>query len=941
MLLDKPIKIKITTARSGFYDDEEYIVESVELLDGDNYGLVTVDSADHEINVIAKNEYFDLALRKSITSISYADSDDSKITEDETKDRVPEVITTDLLANKNTTANYNHVKNHVSAFASQEVIFTLRVYNEGEIDGYAQEITDYLPEGLEFVDDEFNNERGWKLDTNDKTSRTVRTTKLSKEENSEENLIKARDKVTGDLDYKEIQIKCKISDDVATKTVLTNIAEISKSIANNRTSETVDIDSETNNVIVPKSSEEMSDYKEDKLTNDRNTYVPGQEDDDDFEKLIVEEFDLALRKYITAVNDEELLKEHTEDEIANNVKDTIYEREPVVNVDSLKDGSSTTATYTHTKEPVEVSAYDIVTYTLEVYNEGTVSGYASLIKDDIPEGLEFVTYTEGDGSTNDIYRWKMVDENDNEVTDPAKAKYVVSDYLSKANEVSENGNLINAYDPSTMSTVDSKYVRVAFRVVCKQDYPKAIKNEAQISEDSDESGKPVKDRDSTPNEWKGEDDEDVEYVRVTYMDLALRKFITAVKDEVTGEEKEVTTRIPQVDASALISETGTTAKYTHPKDPVLVHTTDVVTYTLRVYNEGSKDGYATQIKDDIPDGLEFLPDNETNKEYEWKLVDENDNVVTDISKAKYVVTNYLSKDNETDEGQNLMKAFDKETMKTPEYKDVKIAFKVVEPSTSDRILINYAQISEQTDGKGVHREDRDSVPNVWQGEDDEDIEKVRVQYFDLALRKWVTKAIVIQNGAENVTETGHHAEDDPEEVVKVDLKKSKLNSVVVKFEYQIRITNEGEIAGYAKEIKDHIPDGLRFEAADNQNWVQLDDKTIATDELKDTLLQPGESAEVTVVLTWINSETNMGVKVNIAEISKDYNDYGTPDIDSTPDNEVPGEDDIDDAPVMLTVKTGANDLRYIGIALGVLAILGLGVSLIRDEVNKSRGKKSE
>lgn len=238
------------------------------------------------------------------------------------------------------------------------------------------------------------------------------------------------DKVTGELDYKEIQIKCKISDDVKAKTVLTNIAEISRSKANNRTSETIDRDSVTNNVEVPETPEEMSNYQEDNLTDDRNTYIPGQEDDDDFEKLIVEEFDLALRKYIVAVNDEELLKQRTEDEENNqntedetdiiDDNDTIYEREPIVNVDSLKDGSSTTATYTHTKEPVEVSVGDIVTYTLEVFNEGTVSGYASLIKDDIPEGLEFVTYTEGDGSTNDIYRWKMVDENDNEVTDPKR-----------------------------------------------------------------------------------------------------------------------------------------------------------------------------------------------------------------------------------------------------------------------------------------------------------------------------------------------------------------------------------------------------------------------------------------------------------------------------------------------------------------------------------------
>ena len=929
MLLDNPIKIKVTTARSGQYDDEKYIVESVELTEGDNYGLVTVDGADNEIDVIAKNEYFDLALRKSITTVSYSDSEDSKITQDETKDRVPDVKTGDLLANKTTTATYNHVKNCVRAYASQDVVFTLRVYNEGEIDGYAQEITDYLPEGLEFVEDEFNNERGWKLDSENK--RVVRTTKLSKEENVEKNLIKAKDKVTGELDYKEIEIKCRISKDVPAKTVLTNIAEISKSIANNRTSETIDRDSVTNNVKVPETSKEMSDYNKDKLSDNRNNYVPGQEDDDDFEKVIVEEFDLALRKYITAVNDEELLKEHSKEETKQE-QDVTYERAPRVNVDSLKDGSNTTATYTHTKEPVEVSVGDIVTYTLQVYNEGTVSGYASLIKDDIPEGLEFVPYVDGDGSINDTYKWKMVDENNQEVTDPSKAKYVISDYLSKANEKTDEANLIKAFDPDTMDTLDSKYVKIAFKVICKQDYPKIIENQAQIADDTDESGKPVTDRDSTPNEWKGEDDEDVEYVKVTYMDLALRKFITGVNKE------EVTSRIPQVDATTLINETGTTATYNHPKDPVLVHTNDIITYTIRVYNEGSKDGYATEIKDDIPEGLEYLPDNEINQEYEWRLVDENDNEVTDVSKAKYVVTNYLSMENETNDRQNLMKAFGKETMTTPEYRDVKIAFKVTEPTTSDRILINYAQISEQTDKKGIHREDRDSTPNEWKGEDDEDIEKVRVLYFDLALRKWVTKAIVTQDGKTEVTPTGHQAEDNPEEVVKVDLKRSKINSVVVKFEYQIRVTNEGEVAGYAKEIKDRIPQGLKFDKADNPNWAEVKDGVITTNELQNTLLQPGESAEVTVILTWVNSETNMGVKVNVAEISEDYNDYGTPDIDSTPNNNVSGEDDIDDAPVMLTVKTGVQDFKYILICLGVFAILALGVNSIKKNYKKTKSK---
>ena len=994
MLLDAPIKLKVTTNTTGKFDDEKYIVESVELVDDENHGLVTFDYNENKIVVTAKNEYFDLALRKSITSVAYPDTNEGEITEEETKDRIPEVITDGINEGPNgedpteTTAVYNHKKNPVRAYKEQEVIYTLRVYNEGEIDGYAEEITDHLPEWLEFVDDDFNKERGWSLDENDETGRTVRTKNLSKayaDENGVDNLIKAKNKVTGDLDSKEIQIKCRVSEKAKLKTVLTNIAEISLSKADDRTSETVDRDSVTNNVKIPETSEEMSKYKDDELN---KTYVPGQEDDDDFEKVIVEAFDLSLRKYITAVNDEQMLKDNTDTEdkkqntqdknnestkdensentedknkVTNNEstnnettkdegqektddsqegnnndeeqKDTVddnsadlkYAREPLINIKDLRDKPDdvTTATYTHTKEPVEVSVDDIVTYTISVYNEGTVSGYASLIKDDIPEGLEYVK----DSEINKKFNWKLLDENNKETDDVKKAKYIVSDYLSK-----ENGddNILNAFNGEKL---DTKYVQVDFKVICKQDWAKIIKNEAQISDDQDDRGKPVRDRDSTPNEWKGEDDEDVEYIRVTYMDLALRKFITGVNKQI------ITDRIPEVDATALKNKENTTADYKHTKEPVIVHTNDTVIYTIRIYNEGSKDGYATQIKDDIPEGLEFIPYNETNKMYEWKMLDAEGKETLDVSKVKSVVTHYCSKDKETEKRQNLMLAFERPdgtTFDTPEYKDVKIAFKVVEPTTSDRILINHAQISEQTDKKGIHREDRDSTPNEWKGEDDEDIEKVRVLYFDLALRKWVTNTMVTENGQTFVTETGHHAEDDPEEVVKVDLKKSKINSVVVKFEYKVRITNEGEIAGYAKEIKDRIPDGLEFEEADNPNWKMLEDGTVVTDELKDKLLQPGESAEVIIVLKWINSPTNLGVKINFAEISKDHNDYGTPDIDSTPNNNVPGEDDIDDAPVMLTVKTGSQDLKYMLAILVVLTALVGSVSLLKKNLQKNK-----
>ena len=76
----------------------------------------------------------------------------------------------------------------------------------------------------------------------------------------------------------------------------------------------------------------------------------------------------------------------------------------------------------------------------------------------------------------------------------------------------------------------------------------------------------------------------------------------------------------------------------------------------------------------------------------------------------------------------------------------------------------------------------------------------------------------------------------------------------------------------------------------------------------------------------------MGLKDNWAEISKDYNDYDAPDIDSTPNNDKKGEDDIDDAPVILQVQTG-EVVRNIALTIGCLTILLGGISLIKKYVD--------
>ena len=430
-------------------------------------------------------------------------------------------------------------------------------------------------------------------------------------------------------------------------------------------------------------------------------------------------------------------------------------------------------------------------------------------------------------------------------------------------------------------------------------------------------------------------------------DLSLRKFITDVNDKAVNPSRE-----PVVDTTNLKEGTSTTATYNHPKDPVDVVNNDVVSYTLRIFNEGQINGYASIITDDIPDGLEFLPEHDINKEYRWVMYEELKNgtevedeskvvelningssevkkyvETKDAKKAVIVRTDYLSREQNAEA--NLIKAFDGEKL---DYKDVKLAFRVIEPNGSKRILINYAQISEDKDEDGNEVEDIDSTPDKWnEGEDDQDIEKLRVPEFDLALRKWVTQAIVTENGKSTVTNTGHDAWDDPEAIVKVELHRRKLSNVTVKFRYSIRVYNQGELEGYAKEITDYIPAGLKFIAADNPDWKDEGNNIISTRKLENTLLKPGEFADVEVLLTWINGNDNLGLKVNTAEISEDYNEKGVPDKDSTPDNKKPGEDDIDDAPVMLSVSTGM-EATYIILGTSILLILAGGIFLIKKYV---------
>ena len=843
-------------------------------------GMGVQDDDDYE-HLYLEPKAFDLALRKYITEIKDKDGK-TKYSQEQVANRKPEIANPPKFnLDENRTAEKTHEKDALKVEKGDLVTYTIVVYNEGELDGSNIVVKDYLPAGLSYKSGDW---------TADGTNNGYTTYKSNYGEVSKYD-------GKGILPSKSKTITCEVTSDVGNETIdLKNIAEITEATGG------TDRDSAPGN-LTPS-----------------NTYNPstaeqgmGEQDDDDFEHLYIEPnriVDLALRKHIIKVtNSDGSTIKYSEEQLQN--RNPNIATPPAFNLD---DG--TTAEKKHTKAALTVKTGDLVTYRINVYNEGNVAANNVVVTDYIPAGLKVVSdgWTKGETDSKGYTAYTKTYSSIPAASE-TKLGELYDDIVCEvvATSGKTNINLKNIAEITTFEGED------------RDSEPGTITPSDDYNPEDSEKGKGI------------QDDDDFENIVLepSNFDLALKKFIAAVN----GKEMKtngVYDRAPSVDTSKRDGDKVTSFTYTFSanKEPIKVENNDVITYIIRVYNEGGQDGYAKQIKDDIPVGLVFLPDNEINTKNGWYMIDSSGKKTTDVSKAVSVVTDDFGYGKDK---AKLLKAFDQATMaNNPDYLDVEIAFKVGQPADSnkERIVINSAQVSENSDENGDKIDDIDSdEDNMTPGkpsEDDEDIEKIYVKYFDLSLRKWTTQAIVIEDGKQTTKNTGHKPTDDPEALVKVEVNKKRIESTVIKFKYTIRVTNEGEIAGAATEISEYVPDGLKFVQSDNPDWKESKGKVVTT-KLKDKILQPGEYADIDIILQWVNSANNVKAMNNIAEISDDYNESGTPDRDSIPNNKKDGEDDIDDAPVIVTMVTGSKPTYFL-LAGSVLAIIVSGATLLKKYV---------
>ena len=198
--------------------------------------------------------------------------------------------------------------------------------------------------------------------------------------------------------------------------------------------------------------------------------------------------------------------------------------------------------------------------------------------------------------------------------------------------------------------------------------------------------------------------------------------------------------------------------------------------------------------------------------------------------------------------------------------------------------------------------------------------------FDLKLEKTISKVIVQDNKKTKTYEYNTKKN----KIAKVEIDRKTANNTNIVIEYEISVTNEGEIAGYAQEIIDYMPKELDFNSELNNDWYLINGNLVTT-SLSNSIIKPGETATLKLILTKKLTEKDFTTITNTAEISKDYNESLINDNDSTPGNKVEGEDDISTVKIIVGIKTG-KAVTYTVFTICLISIIGVGIYLIKSKI---------
>ena len=164
-------------------------------------------------------------------------------------------------------------------------------------------------------------------------------------------------------------------------------------------------------------------------------------------------------------------------------------------------------------------------------------------------------------------------------------------------------------------------------------------------------------------------------------------------------------------------------------------------------------------------------------------------------------------------------------------------------------------------------------------------------------------------------------------LAKVEIHAKQINGATVIIEYNLKITNNGELAGSVSQIVTNKVKDLSFTSSANKDWYEGNDGKLYLTGLTNTILYPGESTNAKLVLVKQMTNNNTGTIENEFTISKTYNNNGQ--------EETTLEDNSQKVSCIITVSTG-KVVAYTGITAISLIILAIGVVLIRKTLTEEK-----
>lgn len=181
--------------------------------------------------------------------------------------------------------------------------------------------------------------------------------------------------------------------------------------------------------------------------------------------------------------------------------------------------------------------------------------------------------------------------------------------------------------------------------------------------------------------------------------------------------------------------------------------------------------------------------------------------------------------------------------------------------------------------------------------------------FDMSINKGITKVTVTNEQGTNTYEFGGI------NMAKVEIDGQYLKGSMILVEYEVAVTNTGEVEGYAKLISDKIPEGMQFNSELNKDWYEGSDGNLYSAVLANKKLLPGETATIKLVLTKEMTDDKVTSPVNTANIEETFNEYLIYDKET--------ENNIAEATIIISLTTGKSQ-NYIWLILIVIAIIGMG-----------------